>query len=182
MAFQINDFKAALKYGGARTSNFQVIITNPANSGADSITPFMVKAAALPESTIEPLNVPYFGRDIKLAGKRTYSDWTVTVINDEDFLVKNALEQWHNFINAPEGNVSKFATSSPNEYKSTIQVLQFDKSNNITRVYTLVGAFPTTQPLVELNWDTPNIQEFQVTFAYDYHLVEDGITGNAGGI
>lgn len=182
MAFNINDFKGALKFGGARTSNFQVIISNPANGIADGLVPFLARATTIPESTLEALNAPFFGRDIKLAGKRTYSDWTVTIYNDEDFACRNALEQWQNFINAPEGNISKFGSSSPQDYKSTAQVLQYDKDGNVSRTYTFVGLFPTVVQPIDLNWDTPNIQESQVTFAYDYHYVENGPTGNAGGI
>ena len=85
MAFNVNDFAGALTGGGARASLFQVQITNPINGVADAQVPFMVKAAQIPASTLGTVEVPYFGRQIKLAGNRTYAEWAPTIINDEDF-------------------------------------------------------------------------------------------------
>ena len=84
MAFNINLFAGALKLGGARTSLFQVNITNPANGAADIQVPFLARAAQIPAATIAPLDVPYFGRQLRLAGNRTFADWTATIINDEE--------------------------------------------------------------------------------------------------
>ncbi len=182
MSFDINRFKGSLKYGGARKSKFEVTITNPANGVADSIVPFMVSAASIPPVNTESIPVPYMGREIKLNGKRTYEDWNVTVFNDEDFLVRNALEQWANDINSPQGNLMRFGSSSPSEYKSDAQVTQFSKTGEILRVYTFVGLFPTSVGEIELNWEDEGIQTFQVTFAYDYFYVNQGVTGLAGGI
>ena len=105
MAFNINDMRSGLALGGAKPSLFQVQISNPVTSLADLKAPFMIRAAALPASTLNPIEVPYFGRKIKIAGDRTFDPWTVTVINDEDFLVRNAMEQWMNSINSHTGNL-----------------------------------------------------------------------------
>ena len=91
MAFNINLFAGALKLGGARTSLFQVNITNPANGAADIQVPFLARAAQIPAATIAPLDVPYFGRQLRLAGNRTFADWTATIINDEDMQIRNAM-------------------------------------------------------------------------------------------
>jgi hypothetical protein len=96
MAFNISDFRGQLEFGGARPSLFEVQIFNPANTTGDLKTPFLVRAAQLPGSTVGTVPVSYFGRQIKLAGNRTFADWTVTIINDEDFLIRNALEEWNN--------------------------------------------------------------------------------------
>ena len=103
MAFNINEIRSQLTFGGARASLFQVQFTNPANGVADIKVPFMVRAAQIPSSDLGVIEVPYFGRKIRLAGDRTFADWTVTVINDEDFLVRNAMEQWSNQINSLRG-------------------------------------------------------------------------------
>jgi hypothetical protein len=94
MTFNVNDIRSQLTFGGAKASHFQVQITNPVNGLANLKTPFMVQAANLPESSVGTIEVPYFGRKIKLAGDRTFPEWTVTVINDEDFLIRNAMEEW----------------------------------------------------------------------------------------
>ena len=92
MAFNINELRSQLVFGGAKNSLFQVQISNPVTSIGDLKVPFMVKASALPASTLGMIEVPYFGRKVKIAGDRTFEDWNVTVINDEDFLIRT---QWN---------------------------------------------------------------------------------------
>ena len=104
MAFNINEFKSQLTGGGARSNLFQVQILNPIDPSADFKAPFMIKTAGLPESTVGQFTVPYFGRQVKYAGDRTFADWAVTIINDEDFLVRNSIEAWLNAINSHDSN------------------------------------------------------------------------------
>lgn len=178
MAFNVNEIKSQLTLGGAKASLFQVQIQNPVNAAGDLKTPFMVKAAQLPESTLGTIDVPYFGRTIKLAGDRTFAEWTVTIINDEDFLIRNAMEEWMASINTHEGNVRNLANASPLQYKSQAQITQFSKTGVPLREYSYVGMFPTSVSAIEMSWETTNaIEEFSVTFAYDYWTVSGGITG-----
>jgi hypothetical protein len=180
MPFNINDFKSrGLTKGGVRPSLFQVQI-NP-NVGEDAATidkfVFTCRASEVPAATIDPVNVPYFGRQIKLAGDRTFADWTVTVMNDEDYLVRNMFEDWSNQINQFVGNV-KLLTA--NSYKSTdATVTQFSKDGTKIRAYQFVGIFPTTVSNMALDWDNTNtIQTFDVTFSYDYWVpIQIGGTG-----
>ena len=88
MAFNINEIKSQLALGGARPSLFQVTLTNPVNAAADLKFPFMCRAAQMPASTLGLIEVPYFGRKIKIAGDRTFAEWTVTCINDEDMIIR----------------------------------------------------------------------------------------------
>lgn len=181
MPLNINNMRSQLRFGGARASLFQVSITNPINGIADLRLPFLCKASSLPASTLGTIEVPYMGRKIKQPGDRTYADWTVTIINDEDFLIRNAMEQWQNAINTPRGN-SATRGSAPSNYKSRAQVFQLDRQGNTLREITIDGLYPTEVSAIDLNWETTDsIQEFTVTFAYDYHEVTGGNTGNAGG-
>jgi len=165
MAFNVNEIRSQLSLGGARNSLFQVTIQNPANGAADIKIPFMVRAAQIPASTLGLIEVPYFGRKIKMAGDRTFADWTVTVINDEDFLIRNALEQWSNQIQSHQGNVRRFGSANPNAYKAQAQVTQFSKTGVPIRTYTFNGIFPTEIATIDLDWSsTDTIEEFQVTF------------------
>jgi len=182
MAFNVNEFSGALKGGGARASLFQVQITNPINGVADAQVPFMVKAAQIPASTLGVVEIPYFGRQIKVAGNRTYAEWAPTIINDEDFAIRNAMEQWSNSINSAQGNLNTAGGSAPSLYKSNAQVTQFGKDGSILRVYNFVGIYPTEVAAIDLAWDSEAIQEFGVTFQYDYWEVSGGTTGTAGGI
>jgi hypothetical protein len=183
LSFNINEIKSQMLFDGARPALFQVTLQNPANSVADVKFPFMCEATALPEADVGTVQVPYFGRFIKLAGDRTYPDWQVTVINDEDFLVRNALEEWSNKINSFQGNIRAFGSASPLLYKSQAQVVQFSKTGVPIRTYQYNGIFPIAISNIPLAWSSQNeIERFSVTFAVDYWEVSGGITGNAGGI
>ena len=173
MAFNINQFKSELVGGGARPTLFQVQITNPIDSGADFKVPFMVRSAGIPESIVGQYAVPYFGREVKYAGDRTFADWAVTVINDEDFAIRNNMEAWSNFINSHDSNTRGL----PQNYKSTASVTQYSKDGTPLRTYIFEGLFPTAIDGIALDWGQQDtIEEFGVTFQYDLWRVE-GITG-----
>ncbi len=181
MAFNINDLRSQLTFGGAKSTLFQVQITNPVNGIADIKVPFMIKAAQLPGSTLGQVEVPYFGRKIKIAGDRTFEPWTVTVINDEDFLIRNAMESWMSAINSHQGNVTALGSASPLQYKTQAQITQFSKTGVPLRIYNFNGLFPTEVSAIDMSWeDTDRIEEFSVTFQYDWWEVSGGITGDAG--
>lgn len=177
MTFSIEDIKSKLEHGGSRPSLFSVVITLPdalqyAGKGAyNNKIEFLCKAASLPKSTSGAIDVPYFGRKIKVAGNRTFEDWTVTVINDEDFALRDAFEFWHNAINGRRSNVTgNGISSSPATYKTTAIVRQYAKDEDAGKVrkYKIEGIFPLDVSAVELSWASENeISETQVTFALD---------------
>jgi hypothetical protein len=173
MAFNINEFKAQLVGGGARPTLFQVQITNPILPIADFKVPFMVKAASLPSSRVGAYVVPYFGRFVKYAGDRMFEDWNVTVINDEDFSIRNAMEAWSNAINSHDSNLR----SLPQQYKSNAIVNQYSKDGRILRTYVFEGIHPIAIEPIPLAWEmTDTIEQFDVVFQYDLWRVE-GTTG-----
>ena len=182
MAFNVNEIRSQLNFGGARNSLFQVTIQNPANGVADIKVPFLVRAAQIPAATLGVIEVPYFGRKVRLAGDRTFGEWTVTVINDEDFVIRNAMEEWSNRIQTFQTNIRDFASASPLQYKANAQVTQYSKTGDALRTYTFNGIFPVEVSPIELDWNaTDTIEEFTVSFVYDWWKVSGGTTGNAGG-
>lgn len=182
MAFNINDIRAQLTFGGARPSLFQVIISNPVNPVADLKTPFLCRTAQIPSSTLGLIEVPYFGRKLKIAGDRVFDPWTVTIINDEDFLVRNAMETWNNSIQLYQQNINNLGSGAPTLYKSQATVTQYGKAGEILRVYQFNGIFPQVVSPIDLDWNTTDeIEAFQVQFQYDNFEVLNSITGNAGG-
>jgi len=182
MGFSINEIKSQLVYGGARPTLFKVRIYNPANSVADIKSQFMIQTSQIPSSSLGQIEVSYFGRKIKLAGDRTYDTWSVTVMNDEDFLVRNAMEAWSNAINGSQTNLRGFGGSEPSLYKSQAQVIQYSKTGEVLREYQFNGLFPLEISPIDLDWGaTDDIERFTVTFAYDNWQVVGGNTGNAGG-
>jgi hypothetical protein len=169
MAFNVNEIRANLIGDGARPSLFEVEMTNPASTSGDAVLRYMVRAAQIPQSTINPIEVPYFGRRIKLAGSRSYANWTVTVMNDENFAVRSALEAWSSQINSGQTNLRTLSA-----YRSTATVKQFAKDGSVLREYDFVNIFPLDIGPIALAWDDgDNVETFDVEFAYDYWNVND---------
>jgi len=182
MAFAIRDIRSQLEFGGARPALFNLNITNPIDSTGDAKLEFMARAGQIPASTLGTVEVGYFGRKIKIAGDRTFAEWTVTVVNDEDFLVRNAMEAWMSGINRHELNTRSAQAAPGLRYKSQGSVRQFAKvGGSPIRTYQFNGLWPTEVSTIDLDWNTTDtIEEFTVTFQYDYWEVAGGSTGTGG--
>ena len=177
MAFSVNDVIGHFKFEGARPTLFRVRITNPVNGSADNQIQYLASATSIPESNLGNIAVPYFGRVVNFAGDRTYQPWRVTIMNDEDFKVRNALEQWSDAINQKIEN-----TRVKTEYKTSADVEQLSKTGKILRTYRFVGIYPQTIEPIRLAWDDRDtFERFDVTFVYDYWEIIGNQTGDAGG-
>lgn len=168
---EISSFKAQMKAGGARSNSFKCIITPPQGlvagaALAGSKIEFMAKSASLPDATVAPIQVSYRGRPVNFAGERTFSPWTVTLYNDNDFIVRNAFENWVNEISRAE---STNGTLAPSEYQVDMEVYQLDRNDVQLKKYIFRDAFPTNVSDIGLSWDANNqIQEYSVTFQYNF--------------
>jgi hypothetical protein len=163
MPFNISAFKSnGLVYGGARPSLFNVFMSVPAGLGLDNVSVdkfrFVCKTAELPESVISSIDVPYFGRKIKVAGERAFADWSVSVINDEDFSVRAMFEAWSNALNRLVSNVRDPAISAE-QYKVDLDIVQYGKDGSTLRSYQLIGAFPTQISGLALSWESASAIE-----------------------
>ena len=177
----INEIRANLSLGGARNSLFNVTITNPANSIADIKVPFLVHATSIPASTLGIIPVGYMGRKVNYAGDRVWQPWQVTIYNDEDFLVRNAIETWNATINSFEGNINSFGSSAPALYKSRGQVNQLSRTGATLRTYNLDGIWPAQISEIPLEWsDVDQIESFSVIFMFDTMSIS-GATGSITG-
>ena len=174
----ISDFKSALIGGGARPNLFEVELTTLPDgvSGWDAeIFRFMCKGASLPPQTIASIDVPFRGRIFKVAGDRTIDPWTVTVINDENFLLRNAFENWTQQIADLSTNIG---ATLPESYMTNAKVYQLGRGskasstnssgerNVVLKEYEFVDIFPTSVSAIDLSYDTGDtIEEFTVEFA-----------------
>jgi hypothetical protein len=172
MAFNVTEFQGQMQFGGARPSLFEVNITNPFNSSADDKIRFMCKTAQIPASTVGVITQNYFGRPVKFAGNRTFAPWAVQILNDEDFAIRSTLEEWHQNINSVQGNL-RLAGAGPESYKSQGSVVHYGKQGNILREYKFVNMFPSEIAQIDLAWDSEILEEFGVTFEYDYFTVDN---------
>jgi hypothetical protein len=180
MAFNVNEFRSKMTGDGARPNLFQVALsTNNIRVAENNIQEefsFMCKSAQLPGSTLGIVTVPYFGREVKFVGNRTFADWTVTIINDENFRIRNFFERWMNAINSHAENFRDPNFFSPTQYVCDATVSQFSKSGTTKGVisqYQFVGMFPTDISAIDLDWGSNDtIEEFTVNFTYQYWVNE----------
>ena len=172
----ISDFKSALIGGGARPNLFEVELTTLPGGvtwDADNFR-YMCKAASLPASTIANIDVPFRGRIFKVAGDRTIDVWSVTVINDEDFKLRNAFEEWMNAIAKLDNNLG---ATQPESYMTNAKVYQLGRgstksstsntgdANVVLKEYEMIDIFPTSVSAIDLSYDTGDtIEEFTVEF------------------
>ena len=177
----IDDFKSKLVGGGARPNLFEVELVFPqglAEQAAEERGRFLVKAANLPASNINVIDVPFRGRNLKIAGDRTFDSWTVTVINDTDFAIRSSMENWMNGINNVADNTGLV---TPSDYQASAFVHQLDRDGSVLRSYRFHGVFPTQVAPIELSYDAQGIQEFTVEFQVQYWTAFKGDGDNAGG-
>jgi len=181
----LNDFRGRMLGGGARPNLFECEIFFPASSLPEDVkavdlsdaTRFLIKAAALPASTLGIIDVPFRGRNLKIAGDRTFDPWTITVINERDFNIRTAFERWMNLINKHEDNAGLI---NPIDYQQNAIVKQLgraglsgpngdgkgptsDKELPVLKQYKFYGIFPTAISDIALSYDSSDtIEEFTV--------------------
>ena len=183
----ISDFKSALVGGGARPNLFEVELTTLPGGiawDADNFR-YMCKAAALPASTIANIDVPFRGRIFKVAGDRTIETWSVTVINDESFKLRNAFEEWMQLIAKLDNNLG---ATLPESYMTDASVYQLGRGssassqdssgneNSVLKEYKMQGIFPTSLAAIDLSYDTGDtIEEFTVEFQVQSFVPYGGV-------
>ena len=178
----IQEFRSRMTGGGARSNLFEVEITFPDDIGINKSlvndkVPFLVKAAEIPASNLGNIPVPYRGRVLPIAGDRTFDPWTVTIINDTDFLIRDAMEKWSNSINdiqTAQGRIN------PEEYQTSARVFQKSREGvgpgdpeQDLRIYKFEGIYPNVVSSIPLDFGaTDQIEEFQVTFNYLFYEIQ----------
>ena len=190
----IVDFKQKLTGGGARSNLFEVEIEYPesinvttGSEGPKEFGKFMIKAAEIPASNLGNIPVPFRGRVLPIAGDRTFDPWTVTIINDTNFRIREAMEVWSNSINDLQTSQGLI---NPVDYQTSAKVKQLSRQGGVDpgditvlREYRFEGIYPNVVSEIALDYGaTDQIEEFQVTFNYLFYSVTDGVTvGNSGG-
>mgnify|MGYP003313053357 FL=1 len=192
----ISQFKSRLAGGGARPNLFEVELTLDGEGlgfslpGYDATQmAFLCKAANLPAQNVAAIDVPFRGRIFKVAGDRTIDTWTITIINDEDFRLRRAMEFWTEQIASLDTNLG---ATSPNAYMAAAKVYQLGRgsspsstnnsgdSNSVLAEYEFVDIFPTEVSAIDLSYDSSDtIEEFTVTFQVQSIRILKG-TGAAG--
>ena len=179
----VSSFLTQVKQG-VRPNMFQVDITFPGTVEADqTLVSYMCKSAALPASNIGVIEVPFRGRTVKIAGDRTFDNWSATFINDKEMKSRSYFEQWLNQINTHKANTGEI--TDPTAYGRSVVIRQLEKDNSPAgselRSYKLWYAFPISTSAIDLAYDSNDqIEEFSVEFQYSYWTVGDDSDTTAG--
>ena len=189
----LDAFKGRMVGGGARSNLFEcemyfpddAVPTTTSKDDLSDKTRFLVKAAQLPASTLTEIQVPFRGRQLKIAGTRTYANWTITVINDIDFNIRTAFERWSNLINKHEDNAG---LTNPADYQQPMIVRQLgragvsgpspitDANIPVLKMYQFNGAYPVNVSEIGLDYATGDaIEEFTVELAYQWYDTMDAL-------
>lgn len=178
----ISDFKSQLIGGGARANQFRVELAFPTYVSAGPIvgvkSQFLCKAAQLPAATVEDVPIQYRGRAVHFAGERTFAPWTITVYNDTDFGIRNAMEQWSNGV---QNLAATNGRTNPRDYQVDLLVHQLDRNGATVKTYKFIDAYPTEVSAIALDFDTVNaIETFDITFTYNYWTSNTATGGGFG--
>ena len=181
MPFALNEFRNTLQHGGARPSQFDMDIVWPAAIAAQTARlqlPFLCQISQIPGSTLGTVTVPYFGRELYYAGDRKFEPLTITIINDEDFIIRHALEEWMKAITAHSYTTSVFQGSIATargggvSYATRAQVRQLSRNENGNgpqQRYIFEGLFPVQLGEIEVNWEAyDQIEKFTCQFRYQW--------------
>lgn len=185
----LSQFKSTLAGGGARPNLFEVSIPSFAAAVDDTdwttdyqnTFKFLCKAAQLPASSVAPINVPFRGRILKVAGDRTFAEWTVTIINDEDFVLRTAFEKWSDKMS---NLIDNTGVTNPTSYMTNAFVKQLGRgatvasttneggTSSVLRTYKFYDIWPSEVSAIELSYDnTDTVEEFTVTFQVQYFTI-----------
>ena len=182
---KITDFKSKLSGGGARSNLFECELAFPPAVNVEGLNDilnkarFLVKAANLPASNVAPIEVPFRGRVLKIAGDRTFDTWTITIINDTDFVIRSAMEKWMNVINKLDDATG---LTDPDAYHKDAFVHQLDRDGSILRSYKFWDIFPTNISTIDLSYETTDtIEEFTVEMQVHWWEAFKGTSPSAGG-
>ena len=165
----ISDFKAKLAGGGARANQFKVTMPFPGYAqvgGETEELAFLCQATSIPAMAIGTTTVNFRGSPVYLAADRTFEPWSITVLNDTNFKLRDAFERWQNGINNMTDNEG---LSNPVDYQVDAFIDQLDRNGNTLKSYTLRGAYPVEVSDITLNYGTNDeVETFGVTFQYQY--------------
>jgi hypothetical protein len=172
----ITDFKAQLLGGGTRANQFRAYLHFPSYVATGALegarAQFLCKATSLPASTIANVEVQYRGRPVNFAGERTFQPWSVTILNDTSFGLRNAFETWQAGVQRYSATEGK---TNPQDYQVELEIHQLDRNGATLKVYKFSDAYPTNIGDIQLSFDSANqIEEYQVEFTYNYFTSNTG--------
>lgn len=180
----IQSFKSRVSGDFSRPNLFKCVIDFPTvvagGQEAAKLGEFTVRAANLPATQLGIVEVPYRGRVLKIAGDRTFEPWTITIMNDKNFVLRNAFESWAQGVQEYTQNVTT-AGSDVGSYFKDMRVIQYDRFGDlkdsadaeadpkILAEYRFYDTFPTNVAAIDLDYGSNDaISEFTVELQVQY--------------
>lgn len=122
---------------------------------------FKCKATNMPSAEVGVINVGYMNRKYKIAGDRTFGQWTITVYADDAQETREQFLEWQGLAQTL-GRESAGAT--PDIYPQVGYVRRFDRNGNVVKEYEMQEVWPLTVGEVSLDWDNNDeVETFEVT-------------------
>ena len=172
MSFSIDTFTSKLKAGGALASLFEAELTTtkgPIQPSAVNDFSFLCKATTLPGDTIDVATVTYMGRGINIPSNRAAVQWTTTVYNDEGMEIRNNIESWMEQLNSHKTNLRAANMIQIQSYTGTLKVRTFAKAGTVVpKSYEFIDAWPSAIGEITVDWETNDIQTYDVTWEFSY--------------
>lgn len=186
MSFNVDQFRTAMMFDGARSNlfevrmNFPTILNNAQGITSSNSIRFFANSTQLPPSIIGVARQSYFGREVKFPGNRTFQPWTINVVNDESFNLRDTFESWLNLINNHTSNTRDAFAINALDYSVNAEIVHFGKDGGWIKSYMFTGLFPTQVDPINLSWaQNDTIEEFGVTFEYQYWVADNIKTGTS---
>ena len=175
----LSNLKGALTYGGARPSLFEITVSKPTGvTGSFDSMATHCNVSAIPPLTVTPIERQYFGRTVKIPGDMVFGDLSTTIINSQNYSLRKVLEKWVDVINSTGGNLGYSDSTSG---FGTVTLTQFSKTGKSLVSWEFVDAWPQTVSEIALSYDTASdIEQFDVTWAYNYYTQAKGNASTAG--
>lgn len=171
--FDIDSYRSHFQ-GGARSYLFYYKPMFPSSVGADvDSATYLVRSTSLPETSIDEIALAWQGFDFKVAGKYTYSDWTVTFNVDADAKIQKNFQQWMSLIHDPTTNVY----SNTADYMMDQQIDLLSLTGQPIMKYKLFACWPKSLGNISLDYSNNEVAQFDVTFAYLYHVTDNTVYG-----
>ena len=166
MAESLTNFISGFK-NPAKTNMYKLVFRGENGAVVPTGLDIRAKGAQLPTADVGILEIPYKGRKVKIPAERSFSEWTVTVMETNDMNVRRSFEKWMSVVDA-EDQIKRNTAAL-----ATIDVLLHKVDNATPSItYTLYGAFPSSLASVDLSFDEQTAPlEYSVTFQYSYHKV-----------
>jgi hypothetical protein len=181
MSFSIDSFTSKLKAGGALASLFEAeLTTTKGTEDASAVQDFkfLCKATTLPGDTIDVATVTYMGRGINIPSNRAAVQWTTTVYNDEGMEIRNNVESWMEKLNSHKTNVRASSMSQIQSYTGSLKVRTFNKAGGVSpKSYEFIDAWPSAIGEITVDWETNDIQTYDITWEFSYWRSNQSNTG-----